>query len=125
MEIGISKDGDVSVMTLKGRLRAQHWRVIDKHVDALLDRGARRIVMDLSGVTFMDASGFASIRDHVRKAGNRDAGFMVLADSDYLREAFRSAEGGSAWDGLLYLERGALEKRLRDPRTAATAPGRE
>jgi anti-anti-sigma factor len=88
MEIGISKKGDLRVLTLKGNLHIQHWRVIDKHLDAMLAGGARRVALDLSGATLLEAACIAALLSSARKFRDRKASLLLVAGNPSVREAF-------------------------------------
>ena len=98
MEIGISKNGALRVLSIKGNLHLQQWRVIERHLDALLDGGARRVDLDLSGVTFLEAAGIASLLGSARKFKGRGAELVLVAGDHFVRESVRDALRAS--DGL-------------------------
>jgi anti-anti-sigma factor len=91
MEIGISKRGGLRVLTLKGKLHLQHWRVIDKHLETLLAGGARHVVLDLSAVTFLEAAGVASLLKSARAFRDLGAGLLLVAGDASVREAVRAS----------------------------------
>ena len=113
MEIGISKKGDLRILTLKGNLHLQHWRVIDKHLEAMLAAGARRVALDLSGVTLLEASGIAALLLSARKFRDRKAVLLLVAGDPSLREAVREAVLASGYmaegDECLFPDWSALE----------------
>ncbi len=91
MEIGISKKGELRVLTLKGNLHLQHWRVVGKHLDAMLAGGARRVALDLSGVTFLEGSGMESLLESARKFRDREATLLLVAGDPSIRESVRAS----------------------------------
>ena len=112
MEIGISKKGDLRILSLRGNLRLQHCRVIDKHLDALLANGARWVVLDLSGVTWIGGEGVDSLRRGVARYRSREASLMLLSEAACVREAFRASAGAAGPEDVLHEDWGGLEARL-------------
>jgi anti-anti-sigma factor len=91
MEIGISKKGELRILTLKGNLHLQHWRVIDKHLDAMLAGGIRRVALDLSGVAFLEKAGIASLMKSARKFRDLEAALFLVAGDPSVRDAVRAS----------------------------------
>jgi anti-anti-sigma regulatory factor len=104
MEIGISKKGDLRVLALKGNLRLQHWRVIDKHLEAMLVSGARRVALDLSGVTLLEESGIATLLKGTRKFRDRESELLLVAGGPSIREALRVSGRMADLDGCLFAD---------------------
>jgi anti-anti-sigma factor len=112
MEISISRKGDLQVLGVKGKIRLQNWRVLDKHLETMLENGARWVAMDLSGVTLICSTGIGSIMHNVRKFRNRDANLLLVAASPYMQDLFQ-VFGCESWLGHnLFFEWRALEDRL-------------
>ena len=109
MEIGISKKGELRILTLKGNLHLQHWRVIDKHLEAMLAAGARRVALDLSGVTLLEASGIAALLSSARKFRDRKAALLLVAGDPSVREAVLASGYLAEGDECLFPDWSALE----------------
>ena len=60
MEISIEKKVDLQILGVKGKIRLQNWRLLDKHLDTMLDNGCRRVAMNLSGVSLICSAGILS-----------------------------------------------------------------
>jgi anti-anti-sigma factor len=91
MEIGISKNGELRVLTLKGKLHLQHWRVIDKHLDAMLAAGVRRVVLDLSEVSVLEGAGTESLLKSAGRFRDLGAELLLVAGDPGVREAIRAS----------------------------------
>jgi anti-anti-sigma factor len=113
VEISINKKGDLQVLSVKGKIRLQNWRVLDKHLETLLAKGCRWLAMDLSGVTLICSTGMGAILQNVRKFQDGQGGLMLLCNDEGPREilttfgceAFRNESFFTDWD--------SLEARLR------------
>lgn len=113
MEISISRKGDLQVLGVKGKIRLQNWRVVDKHLETLLGNGARWVAMDLSEVTLICSTGIGSIMHNVRKFQDRDANLLLVAASPYMQELFQ-VFGCEPWLGHnLFADWRALQARLQ------------
>jgi hypothetical protein len=113
MEIAIAKMGELRILSVKGNLRLQHWRVIDKHLDSLLGHGARWVALDLSGAALSHESALESIARNARKFRERQARLLIQSDSAALREALRAPSAGIDADGCIFADRPSLEESLR------------
>lgn len=113
MEIAISKMGDLRILSVKGSLRLQHWRVIDKHLDALLENGAQRVALDLSGASLADQAVLESIARNARKFQARQARLLIQSESASLREILRSAFAGIDREECVFADRPSLEASLQ------------
>jgi anti-anti-sigma regulatory factor len=113
VEIAISKMGDLRILSVKGSLRLQHWRVIDKHLDALLEHGADWVALDLSGASLGDDAALESLSHNARKFQARRAHLLIQSGSASLREALRSAFAGIDPNDVIFADRPSLEAGLR------------
>ena len=78
MKIDVSETGAAMVISLSGELdhhaARDTSRVID---DAVVDRLPRRVVFDLSGLTFMDSSGIAVLLKALRRMEESEGEMVV------------------------------------------------
>ncbi len=78
MEIQEHATGTVIVFELRGRLTLESFGVLKDRVRTLVAHGGRRLVLDLSAVSYVDSIGVAElVRSHVI-VGNH-AGHLALA----------------------------------------------
>jgi len=122
MEIGISKKGDLQILTVKGKIRLQNWRVLDKHLDTMLGNGCRWVAMDLSGVTLICSTGIGSIMHNVRKFQEHEANLLLLSTGPYVQELFQMFGCDAYLGGTIYSEWPSMEKRLSSQGLALTGP---
>jgi anti-anti-sigma factor len=113
MEIGFSKKGDLRILSIKGNLRLQHWRVIEKHLHVLLDQGARWVVVDLREAMLLSESGYGCLALNMRKFGERQAQMLLLTASPGVREALEIAGREAILAENVCVDWDSLEARLR------------
>ena len=70
------------------RLTALGANAFRQDVSHLIDGGSTRIVIDLSGVRFVDSSGLGAIVGLLKKVGNRGE-VVVCGPGDAVRQMFR------------------------------------
>ena len=79
MHVDIRKAGDVVVADLNGKLTAGLGdRVLRETVDTLLADGWRKILLNLSQVSFMDSAGVGELVSGLRTARNLGASLKLL-----------------------------------------------
>ena len=122
MEIGISKKGDLNVLTVKGKIRLQNWRVVDKHLHTMLDNGCRWVAMDMSEVGLICSTGIGAILHNIRQFQEHEACLMLVSTSPYMQEVFQLFGCEAYLSDNIFLEWRALEKRLHSQGLALTGP---
>lgn len=93
MEIGLSRKGDLQVLTVRGNLRLQSWRVVDKHLDAILEKGCRKLVVDLTEVTLICSTGLGALFHNVKKFRDRKGRLLLFAAKPYIQEVLETFGG--------------------------------
>lgn len=109
MEISLTHKGDLHVLSVKGKIRLQNWRVLDKHLENLLAKDCRWLAMDLSGVTLICSTGIGSILVNVKRFHESGGGLLLVCNSAYMQDVLRTCGCGAFqdrnffrdWDGLL------------------------
>ncbi len=122
MEIGISKKGDLQILSVKGKIRLQNWRVLDKHLDTMLENGHRWVVMDVSEVSLICSTGIGAIMHNVRKFQDQEANLMLVSTSAYMQEVFQIFGCDAYLGDSIYMDWRSLEKRLQSQGLALTGP---
>lgn len=112
MEIGLARKGNVQVLTLKGRIRREHWKVIDKHLDALLAKGCRCLVIDLDGVEELCTAGLGALFGNMKKFRDRDGRLLLIAGEPRLRKTFEFFGTADLPAATLFPDWSAAEKCL-------------
>lgn len=57
MEINIGSEGNIVIMSLKGRLDTMNFPQMDKELTALIDNQNRQIVLECSALDYVSSSG--------------------------------------------------------------------
>jgi anti-anti-sigma factor len=122
MEIGISKKGDLQILTVKGKIRLQHWRVLDKHLETMRANGGRWVALDLSHVTLICSTGIGAIMHNIRKFQESEASLMLVAASPYMQELLPTFGWETFIGESIFTDWRSLEKRLQSQGLALTGP---
>lgn len=80
---------ELEIFTPTGRLDAQAAPAARQALEALAAGGARRIVVDLAGVTFLDSSGLGALVAGLKAARARGAELRLAAPGAQVRELLR------------------------------------
>jgi anti-anti-sigma factor len=91
MEINEETRGKVKIVGLRGRLDANSSPAVEKELQALMDRGEERLVLDLSELTYISSLGlriFIAVAKNIRKVNGK----LALAGlNDHIYEIFKIA----------------------------------
>lgn len=91
MEIKEESLGKVTIVALRGRLDASFSPAVEKQLQALMDRGEHRLVLDLSELTYISSLGlrvFIAVAKGVQKVNGK----LALAGlNDHIYEIFKIA----------------------------------
>ena len=90
MRIVEERVGDVTILRLTGRLELEEGDIaLRDHVDALVDQGRVKLVLDMKGVTRLDSAGIGMIVSKfitVRKRGGTIRLLYLTERSDHLMD---------------------------------------
>jgi len=78
LEIAQRSVGDVTVLALKGRLVAEDGDVLVDAVDALLQQGRIKLLLDVRDVTYIDSSGLGLLVSKYVSARRRGGDVKLL-----------------------------------------------
>jgi anti-sigma B factor antagonist len=96
---------DSYVVTLAGELDLHTAETAELELDAVLDRGARKLVVDLCGLTFLGSVGLTMLTRAAKRAHVADGECVVVADDPRILRVFQI----TGLDRKLRLERSLLE----------------
>ena len=99
--IDISDDGPGVRLTAAGEIDSTSAPVLKERLEALLDAGATDVVIDLTGITFLDSAGLCVLAAAYRRATAENIHLRVLASS---RAVMRPLQITGLWD-LLQVEK--------------------
>lgn len=114
------KRGDLQILKVKGKIHLQSWRVLDKHLDLLLQNEQRWVALDLGEVSLICSTGVGAIMHNVRKFEEKESTLMLVSASEYVQELF-TLFGCEVYIGdHIFLDWQSLEKRLQSQGLALT-----
>jgi anti-sigma B factor antagonist len=87
-EIRISDGGDRYIIQPRGDLDLATKDELHEALRAALDRGAKTVLLDLSGLTFIDSSGIGVINLGVRMASERRREFVLRRGQARIQRIF-------------------------------------
>ena len=87
----VSSDGAgaATVLTVVGEIDRDSREQLRRAAEAALERGRRRLILDLSAVTFCDSGGLSLLVDLHRRTRERDGWLRLVAVPPYLGSIFR------------------------------------
>ena len=83
-EIAVDPDGDRVVVVPQGEIDLSTVPVLRRRLDEAAGSGAKQVVLDLRGVSFLDSSGLKLILDQL----DRDVGFALIAGPESVHRVF-------------------------------------
>lgn len=88
MEMREERSGDLDVLILKGRLDAAVSKEFKKRLSLLVEEGRVRLVMDLSGVDFIDSSGLGLLVGALRGVTKMGGDIKIASPQNPVRAIF-------------------------------------
>jgi len=88
MQIAESRDGEVLVLALEGRLDAATAAAFEERLLARIADGERRIAVDAGAISYVSSAGLRVFLMAARRLAPPDAGFAVAALQPQVREVF-------------------------------------
>ena len=86
MHVEVRRAGDVVIVDLKGKLTAGLGdQILRETLDELLAESWRKILLNLSAVTFLDSAGLGELVAGLKTARNLGADLKVLKASERVR----------------------------------------
>ena len=82
-------DDQTRVIAPEGEIDAFTAPQLGGRLLTLADEGRTDLVVDLSGVTFMDSTGIAVILDALRKLGRRERRLVLVCPTDRIMRPFQ------------------------------------
>ena len=90
---------DVTVLDLKGRIRlTDRTRGLHEAIRTLVEKGKTRILLNLSQVTHIDASGLDELVASCVTAGNQGGEIKLLHPTEQMREVLKTANLSALFD---------------------------
>lgn len=113
MEIGLSRQGELHLLTVKGKIRLPSWRVIDKHMDTLLAKGCTCLVIDLTDVALICSAGVGAILHNIGKFRQQGRHLLLFSTSPSILETLQLIGGDACSEENLFREWDSLEMAVK------------
>jgi anti-anti-sigma factor len=118
MEIGIVRKGAAHVLSLKGRIRPENWRTVERHIDALLGKGCRALVLEMDGITFLCSAGLGALMGLTRRFKEQGCRLMLLSGAAPVRDLLEAACGPAFLARNVFADWAQIERLLGAPAQA-------
>src|SRR5688572_27263370 len=90
MDISVRKTGDVTIVDFNGRLAAGvSDSMLPRVVGEILDDGAKKILLNLSDMDYIDSNGLGELVQVYREAQRKDASLRLLKPQDRVAKTLR------------------------------------
>ena len=91
LTIDIRREADAAVVTPRGEVTVFTSPALRQRLREVIEGGARRIVMDLSAVEYVDSSGVATFVDALREARQKQGRLTLAGVKPRVRGVFEIA----------------------------------
>jgi len=81
--------GDCAVLRVSGEIDVYTAPLLRERVTHLVDDGARHIIADLRGVTFLDSTGLGVLVGSLKRLRSHDGSLRVVINADRILRIFR------------------------------------
>ena len=88
MNITVSKEGEISVVVIEGRLDTTNYGELEHHLSAITEEGGKMILLDLENLEYVSSSGLRILLMFLKKIRAVDGRFMLCSMSADIREIF-------------------------------------
>lgn len=90
MDIAVRKSGDVTVVDFNGRLAVGvSDQIFPRVMREILDEGAKKILLNLSGMDYIDSNGLGELVQSYREAKRVGASLRLLKPQDRVAKTLR------------------------------------
>ena len=83
--------GKVAVLTVSGKMMGPEAQKLHKHVQGLVAEGITSVVVDLSGVEYIDSSGIATLVEGLQWSHSSNNKFRLAGLTPTVRDVFEIA----------------------------------
>ena len=91
MDIIETKQDDITVFSISGRLDSGSSPELDKHIMLAMESGTRRIVVDCQKLDYITSAGLRVIVKTAKKLTPENGKIVLCAMADYVKEVFEIA----------------------------------
>lgn len=117
MEIGVEIKEKFSLVSVMGDMGEGDFERLGHTIDTLMTKGYMHVVLDLSGVFFINANGLAALMSDLGRVRFHRGDFRIVGLNSRIMALFR-AMGVDTWFDLYKNVQEMMEKTHRFPVTA-------
>jgi anti-sigma B factor antagonist len=88
MNIQVESRGNSRIVHIKGKVTFEYCPALQSSLDAVLDEGVRRIVIDFKEVPFIDSSGVGEVLRLFKKMKDSNGELILANPNQKLRDLF-------------------------------------
>ena len=88
MNINHVKDGEISIITINGRLDANTAPVADKTIKKILKRDCLRMIFDFSTLDYLSSGGLKVILEATKELRRKEGQIVLCSLSKFVKEIF-------------------------------------
>lgn len=89
ISIETKNEEDLCILTVKGRLGITTENSLRQRVAALVEQSQVHIILDFTGVTFMDSSGMSSVLSAMRSVSENQGRICLVCDTRHILRVLR------------------------------------
>ncbi|MDN3353091.1 STAS domain-containing protein [Actinomadura sp. DC4] len=83
LELSSTRHGDRTVVAIKGELDIVSRTQFTAHLDGVIRDHGSRIILDFSGLSFIDTSALSTVVLYWKRLSATDGGMLLLAGAEY------------------------------------------
>lgn len=83
LELSSTRHGDRTVVVIKGELDIVSRNQFTAHLDGVIKEYGRKIILDFSGLSFIDTSALSTVVSYWKRLSTEDGGLLALAGAEY------------------------------------------
>ncbi len=88
MDINYVKEGEITIVTVNGRLDANTAPVADKTIKKILKRDCLRMIFDFSTMDYLSSGGLKVILGATKELRRKDGQIILCSLSKFVKEIF-------------------------------------
>jgi anti-sigma B factor antagonist len=83
LELSSTRHGDRTVVVINGELDIVSRNQFTAHLDGVIKEYGRKIILDFSGLSFIDTSALSTVVSYWKRLSSQEDGLLALAGAEY------------------------------------------
>jgi anti-sigma B factor antagonist len=83
LELSSTRHGDRTVVAVEGELDIVSRTQFTAHLDGVIREHGRKIILDFSGLSFIDTSALSTVVAYWKRLSSTEDGMLLLAGAEY------------------------------------------